>query len=167
MGLLYNATKWLDHVTQYPMRRRITKNDDDTYDLVRAEGEIIQQGTARNAKNYNNMESGILANQIHLLVLGQHVLQLQRAAEESRGEFGTVTVTNANRYPFFSAAVTIAIKEKRSNLDYVVNVELVEADGNVEKIEVFDKQLNGFKLHFLGSATSAEFKYKLTGGRYE
>ena len=25
MGLLYKATKWLDHVTQYPMRRRITK----------------------------------------------------------------------------------------------------------------------------------------------
>ena len=26
MGLLYKATKWLDHVTQYPMRRRITNN---------------------------------------------------------------------------------------------------------------------------------------------
>ena len=51
MGLLYNATKWLDHVTQYPMRRRITSNSDGTSDVVRAEGEIIQQGTPRNAQN--------------------------------------------------------------------------------------------------------------------
>ncbi len=166
MGLLYNATKWLDHVTQYPMRRRITKNDDETYDLIRAEGEIIQQGTARNAKNYNNMESGILGNQIHLLVLGQQMLQVQRACEDTRGEFGVITVTNANRYPFASAAVTVPIKEKRSNLDYVVEVEIVSSNGNVEQIEVFDKQLNGFKIRFTGSAKSAEFKYKLTGGRY-
>ena len=68
MGLLYKATKWLDHVTQYPMRRRITNNKDGTADIVRAEGDVIQQGTPRNAKNYNNMEEGILANQIHALI---------------------------------------------------------------------------------------------------
>ena len=71
MGLLYNATKWLDHVTQFPMRKRITQNSDGTSDVVRAEGEIIQQGTPRNASNYNNIETGILANQIHILVLQQ------------------------------------------------------------------------------------------------
>lgn len=84
MGLLYNATKWLDHVTQYPMRRRITSNSDGTSDVVRAEGEIIQQGTPRNAQNYNNMESGILANSIYNSFLVQWVLQLQRASGKSK-----------------------------------------------------------------------------------
>ena len=166
MGLLYTATKWFDHVTQFPMRRRITQNVDGTSDVVRAEGDIIQQGTARNAKNYNNMETGILANQIHILVLGQQVLQLQRASEENHGEFGTVTISNTNKYPFSSPAATVAIKEKRSNLDYIVEVEVLSSDGNVETVNVFDKQLNGFKIAFKGSAKTVEFRYKITGGRY-
>ena len=53
--------------------------------------------------------------------------------------------------------MTVPIKEKRSNLDYVVEVEIVSSNGNVEQIEVFDKQLNGFKIRFTGSAKSAEF----------
>lgn len=166
MGLLYNATKWLDHVTQYPMRRKITQNSDGTSDIVRAEGNIIQQGTPRNAKNYNNMESGILANQIHILVLQQETLQLQRAAAENHGEFGEVTIKNTNKYPFSSASITVPIKEKMSNFDYVVQIEVSETDGNVESIEVFDKQLNGFKLAFKGSAKNVKLKYKVTGGRY-
>ena len=166
MGLLYNATKWLDHVTQYPMRRKITQNSDGTSDIVRAEGSIIQQGTPRNAKNYNNMESGILANQIHILVLQQEMLQQQRASKENRGEFGDVEITNTNKYPFSSPAVTIPIKEKRSNFDYTVQVEVMETDGNIEVVEVFDKQLNGFKIAFKGSAKKVKLKYKVTGGRY-
>ena len=148
MGLLYKATKWLDHVTQYPMRRRITNNKDGTADIVRAEGDVIQQGTPRNAKNYNNMEEGILANQILALFLQQETLQLQRAAAENHGEFGVVTIKNTNKYPFSSGSITVPIKEKRSNLDYVVQIEVSETDGNIETIEVFDKQLNGFKLAF-------------------
>ena len=161
MGLLYKATKWLDHVTQYPMRRRITNNKDGTADIVRAEGDVIQQGTPRNAKNYNNMEEGILA-----LLLQQETLQLQRAAAENHGEFGVVTIKNTNKYPFSSASITVPIKEKRSNLDYVVQIEVSETDGNIERIEVFDKQLNGFKLAFKGSAKNVKLKYKVTGGRY-
>lgn len=166
MGLLYKATKWLDHVTQYPMRRRITNNKDGTADIVRAEGDVIQQGTPRNAKNYNNMEEGILANQILALALQQEMLQLQRAAAENHGEFGVVTIKNTNKYPFSSASITVPIKEKRSNFDYVVQIEVSETDGNVETIEVFDKQLNGFKLAFKGSAKNVKLKYKVTGGRY-
>ena len=160
MGLLYKATKWLDHVTQYPMRRRITNNKDGTADIVRAEGDVIQQGTPRNAKNYNNMEEGILANQILALFLQQETLQLQRAAAENHGEFGVVTIKNTNKYPFSSASITVPI------LDYVVQIEVSETDGNIERIEVFDKQLNGFKLAFKGSAKNVKLKYKVTGGRY-
>lgn len=166
MGLLYKATKWLDHVTQFPTRRLITKNDDGTSDIVRAEGNIIQQGTPRNAKNYNNMESGILANQIHILMLNQEMLQHQRAIEENHGEFGTITINNPNKYPFASPAVTVPIKETRSNLEYIVEVEVISSDGNVENVSVFDKQLNGFKIAFKGSAKAVKIRYKITGGRY-
>lgn len=166
MGLLYNATKWLDHVTQYPMRRKITQNSDGTSDIVRAEGDVIQQGTPRNAKNYNNMEGGILANQIHILVLQQEMLQQQRALKENHGEFGEVEITNTNKYPFSSPAVTIPIKEKRANVDYTVQVEVMETDGNIEVVEILDKQLNGFKIAFKGSAKNVKLKYKITGGRY-
>lgn len=164
MGLLYNATKWLDHVTQNPMRRRITQNADGTCDIVRAEGDIIQQGTPRNAKNYNNIEEGILSNQVHLLVLGQHVIQLQRAAEENHGEFGLVMINNSNTYPFTSSAVTIPLERKRTNINYTVDVELIEADGNVEEILIYDKQLNGFKMAFKGSAKAVQIKFKIEGG---
>ncbi|RGG95752.1 hypothetical protein DWW67_06045 [Coprobacillus sp. AF16-47] len=166
MGLLYNATKWLDHVTQFPMRKRITQNSDGTSDVVRAEGEIIQQGTPRNASNYNNIETGILANQIHILVLQQEMLQIQRATEENHGEFGEVVLKNTNKYPFPSPSVTVEIKEKRSNLNYTVAIEVTKSDGNVEIVEIFDKQLNGFKMAFKGSAKNVTIKYKITGGRY-
>lgn len=166
MGLLYDATKWIDHSSEFPLRRRITQNSDGTYNIVRDEGEVSQQGTPRNAKNYNNMETGILANQIHILVLGQQILQLQRASEENHGEFGLVTISNTNKYPFSSPAATVAMKEKRSNLDYIVELEVLNSDGNVETVNVFDKQLNGFKIAFKGSAKTVEFRYKITGGKY-
>lgn len=166
MGLIYNATKWLDHVTQYPMRRKITQNDDGTSDIIRAEGEVIQQGTARNAKNYNNMESGILSNSIYGSFLMQQVLQLMRSSEETKGEYGTVSIVNTNKYPFTSPSKTVSIAEQRSNLNYHVVTEVLEADGNVERIDIFDKQLNGFKIAFKGSAKNVTFSYKIVGGKY-
>lgn len=166
MKLLYEATKWLDHVTQFPMRRRITNNSDGTSDVVRAEGSIIQQGTPRNAKNYNNMETGILANSIYNSFLVQWILQLQRASEEVKGEYGTVSIVNTNKYPFDSPSKTVSITEKCSNLQYNVEVEVVESDGNVERIMIFDKQLNGFKIAFKGSAKNVKFAYKIIGGKY-
>lgn len=166
MKLLYEATKWLDHVAQFPMRRRITNNSDGTSDVVRAEGNIIQQGTPRNAQNYNNMESGILANSIYNSFLVQWILQLQRASEEVKGEYGTVSIVNTNKYPFTSPAVTVAISEKCSTLQYSVEIEVQEADGNVERIMVYDKQLNGFKIAFKGSAKNVTFAYKIIGGKY-
>ena len=73
---------------------------------------MIQQGTPRNAKNYNNMEEGILANQILALFLQQEMLQLQRAAEENHGEFGEVTIINTNKYPFSSASIKCRLKKR-------------------------------------------------------
>ena len=166
MGLLYKATKWLDHVTQYPMRRRITNNKDGTADIVRAEGDVIQQGTPRNAKNYNNMRRGFLQIRFLLCFLQQRNASTTKEQLQKIMANSVVTIKNTNKYPFSSASITVPIKEKRSNLDYVVQIEVSETDGNIETIEVFDKQLNGFKLAFKGSAKNVKLKYKVTGGRY-
>lgn len=167
MRLLYKMTKWLDHVTEHPMRRKLIDNSDGTYDLQRAEGKIIQQGTARSAQNYNNLESGVFGNAVYDLVLQQQLLQVQRQADENKGEFGTVTVTRSRAYPFPSASVTIPLQERRSTLDYTVTIEEIAADSDfVESVEVYDKQLNGFKMKFSGSAENVSIRYRITGGRY-
>lgn len=167
MRLLYNMTKWLDHVTEHPMRRKLIDNSDGTYDLQRAEGKIIQQGTARSAKNYNNLESGVLGNAIYELVLQQQILQVQRQADENKGEFGTVKVTSTRTFPFPSASITVPLKERRSTLNYTVTIEDITAvNGFVENVEIYDKQLNGFKVRYSGSAKEADIRYRITGGRY-
>jgi len=45
-----------------------------------------------------------------------------------------------------------------------VQVELESANGNVQGLEVYDKQLNGFKIRYDGSATTVTVKYYVTGG---
>lgn len=167
MGLLYNIRHWLDHVTEYPGRRRMTENGDGTVNLERAEGETLQQGTARNAANYNNLETGVLAAQLQALVLEQHGLQMQRAIDDLTGEYGLATLSNGQAYPFNSSGVTIPLSVTRSSLDYQVQVEVTAFSGGmVEAVEVYDKQKNGFKIRFKGAAKSVMVKYCITGGRY-
>lgn len=167
MRLLYKMTKWLDHVTEHPMRRKLIDNSDGTYDLQRAEGKIIQQGTARSAQNYNNLETGVFGNAIYDLVLQQQLLQVQRQADENKGEFGAVAITRSRAYPFPSESITVPLVERRSTLDYTVTIEDLSPEGGfVENVEIYDKQLNGFKVKYSGSATKASIRYRITGGRY-
>lgn len=79
-------------------------------------------------------------------------------------EAGSVKITNGQAYPFNSGTATIVLNTPRQNMNYVVNVEVTAATGNVQTVEVYDKQLNGFKLRYDGSATSATIKYYVTGG---
>lgn len=46
---------WKDHVVQYPGRFKMDKNSDGTVTLIPASGNTIQQGTALNAENLNNL----------------------------------------------------------------------------------------------------------------
>ncbi len=166
MGLLYKILHWQDHVTQYPGRRRMTDNADGTVTLTRAEGETIQQGTPRNATNYNNMETGILAANVFTQWLWTLVLQHRQKLEDLTGEYGEVTLTNSKQYPFTNAATTIQLSTLRSTTEYHVDVEVVSASGGlVEYAEAYDRQLNGFKIRFTGSARSAILKYCVTGGK--
>lgn len=168
MGLIYDIWRWFDHVTQYPNRRKIINNGDGTQNVIKDQGTIIQQGTPRNETRFNNMETGIFANAAYAVHLQQQVLQLQRSAEELHGESGLLTLTNTNKYPFPSSGITVSISKLRSSMDYKVDIEIKTYSGGfVEEIEVYDKQLNGFKIRFKGSATSVQIKYLVTGGLYQ
>lgn len=94
---------------------------------------------------------------------------MQRVAKEQVQETdgfeaGNVVISNNQVYPFNSGVATVALNTLRQNLDYVVTAEVVSAFGNVQTVEVYDKQLNGFKIRYDGSATSVTIKYYVTGG---
>ena len=45
--------------------------------------------------------------------------------------------------------------------------EVISADGEVGNVIVTDKQLNGFKIAFTGSAKNVTIKYYVQGGMYQ
>ena len=172
---MYNQTEWKDHVTQYPNRRRITDNGDGTSDVVKDQGEVIQQGTAQSATNFNNEEEGIqdVTMAAQILLVGN--LQQQRANEEHLeeidgevlGEAHSVTLTNTAAYPFNSTMdtpTTVALTTTRKNLFYTVEAEITAHTGEVGDIHITDKALNGFKVSFDGSASSVTLTLRIKGG---
>lgn len=169
---MHNQTSWLDHVTQFPSRRQITNNPDGTANVVNAQGEIIQQGTLMSATNFNNAENGIQAAQMAVQVLLHYFLQFDRwvrqtianYAAEFLSEVRTVTLTNTLRFPFNSSLITVNLLTARRTLNYDVTWEVTTTNGNVGDIKVTDKQLNGFKIEFMGSATSVTLTVRIKGG---
>lgn len=142
----YNPTPW----------------QDDIYD--QETGELIQEGTPMSRTQFYNMETGILGNNILGAYLLQHVMQQQRSLNDLVGEIKEVTLTNSLDYPFNNSATTIALEHERDNLTYRVGVEVVEADGLVGDILIYDKALNGFKIRYTGSAQNVTLRYYVTGG---
>lgn len=52
----------------------------------------------------------------------------------------------------------------RDTTDYTVDVDIQEHVGNVGEVKIYDKQLNGFKVKYDGSATSATLILRVQGG---
>ena len=135
---MYNATKWLDKVV-----------DVDS-------GEVIQAGTDQSAAHFNNMESGItdasVATAMLLIAAGE--LQSQTEIEK-----------NTASYPFNNSTKTVSLAITRDNTDYTVDVDIQAHTGNVGEIQIYDKQLNGFKVKYDGSAESATLILRIKGGK--
>ena len=169
---MYKQTEWKDHVVQYPDRRKITDNGDGTSTVEKAPGEIIQQGTPQSATNFNNMEDGIQDSQVAEKIYLQHYLQKEREYDERVAgleaecvnEVGTISLTNTQKYPFNNSQKSVALKKARKTLNYDVDVEITSASGCVGDITITDKQLNGFKIAFEGSAGAVTIKYRVKGG---
>jgi len=169
---VHNQTEWKDHVTQYPNRRTITDNGDGTVDVEKAQGEVIQQGTPQSATNFNNQENGVQDSHTAFQVFLQYFIQFDRwvrqkiadYATEFLNEIQTVTLTNTLKFPFNDSIYTVSLVTARKTLNYDVSWEVTAANGNVGDIIVTDKQLNGFKIAFDGSATSVTLQLRIKGG---
>ena len=104
---------------------------------------------------------GDLATTLIMNRLRQHIWQNEDDALIC--EEGTVSMTNNQKFPFNNSQKTVALVKAQKNTKYVVIVEDVTA-GNVGDIIVTDKQVNGFKIAYTGSAASATAKYTVIGG---
>jgi hypothetical protein len=130
-------------------------------------GQVIQEGTPQSATNFNNIETGIFANDSLGALVVQEVMQHKRALTDLEGESRQVTLTNNQQYPFNNSVQTVSLTKPRDTLNYTVATEVVSSNGFVGRVEVYDKQLNGFKIRYTGSATSATIKCIVQGGMYQ
>ncbi|AOY77181.1 hypothetical protein [Clostridium formicaceticum] len=144
----YNIIKWQDEV----------KDQNDN---------ILQEGTLHDEVNMNRMEEGIYESNLMASMLVQRDLQQKRVLAELEGEIGEVSLLNTDAFPFNNSIKTVAMDKPRDTTDYRIHTEVVSADGNVGDILITDKQLNGFKIAFTGSATNVTIKYYIQGGMYQ
>lgn len=160
---------WKDHVTQFSNRYKEINNADGTITHEAVEGEVIQEGTPQNAKNFNDMEQRILAAGevagLAMLKVGAVESKVEGKVEGLAGEIIETTLTNSKEYPFNNSKKTLALKTPRGNLDYTVFVESSTEDaGGIGEIKITDKQLNGFKIEFTGAAKEVSVKCTVQGG---
>lgn len=178
---MYGMTPWKDEVVQYPYRYKETQNSDGTVEHEPSPGSIMQEGTPQSATNFNHMENGIHDAHVAAAIFMQYQMHYVEAREkevderldhhdaEFSAETGTVTLTNTNKvfFGFNNSGSTVALKTVRKTMNYDLDIEVVEvAGGQVGNVIVYDKQLNGFKLKFEGSAKTVKVKYKVRGGMY-
>lgn len=164
--MAYKRTFWQDHVTQYENRYKEVNNADGTVTHEPVEGEVIQQGTPQNGPNFNNLEEGVFAANEMGSEAVRTLIHQGQTLKKLIGEIGQTTLTNTLEYPFNNSVKTIALATKRDTTDYTVDVDAVATSGNVGRIVITDKQLNGFKIAFTGSAPSVTAKYIVKGGIY-
>ena len=156
---------WKDHVTQFSNRYKEINNADGTITHEAVEGEVIQEGTPQNAKNFNDMEQRILAAGEVAGLAMLKVGAVESKVEGLAGEIIETTLTNSKEYTFNNSKKTLALKTPRGNLDYTVFVESSTEDaGGIGEIKITDKQLNGFKIEFTGAAKEVSVKCTVQGG---
>ena len=166
---MYNRTIWVDETDEFENRFRETANEDGTITHTKETGEVYVEGTPQSAENFNNMEDGIEDAHIGaaqmLLGVRQNTWRIEALEQDTAQETGTVTLTNSQQFPFNNSIVTVPLTLTRDNLNYVVVVIKVEATGGpAGEIEVSERQVNGFKLAFTGSASSVKVTYAVIGG---
>ena len=172
---MYQRTYWLDHVVSPENRYNVQSNGDGTSTITPA-GEVMQQGTPQDQARFNNLECGVADADRAMRVLVDGYLALRRAQEQNDkeifaeilGETHTVTLTNTKVYPFNSTVsdpVSVPLTTNRKNLYYSIEATATSVEGGlVGDIHITDKQLNGFKVSFDGSAASVTLTLRIKGG---
>lgn len=164
--MAYNRTVWQDHVTEFTDRFIETDNGDGTISHEPVEGEVVQQGTPQNARNFNNSEEGTFSAEVLGMEAIRTLILHQRALNGLASESGEITLTNSQKYPFNNSTVTVDLKLQMETTTYTVETDVVSSTGEVGRIVISDKQKNGFKVSYTGSATSVKIKYFVKGGLF-
>ena len=77
---------------------------------------------------------------------------------------GSKTLTNNLVFPFNDSQVSVALSHALDNTNYDVVIKSATGAGNIGEIEITDRQVNGFKMAFTGSANSVTVTYAVIGG---
>ncbi len=124
----------------------------------------IQEGTPQDEYHFNNLETGTDGANLLAEFLTEVVFKNQKRLDNVDGEVITRTLTNTKDFYFNNSVQTVAIASQRDTLDYRVDVEVQGDVVNVGDVVVFDKQQNGFKVKYTGSAPSVTVKLYVRGG---
>lgn len=180
---MYPITVWVDESDQYENRFTEVDNGDGTITHTKVRGTVYVVGTPQDAAHFNNMENGILDAHaaVGLLVnalrqLGWHVEEVTepritalegRAAELEQHQVaftGSAVLTNSLAFPFNNSLKSVALSHALENANYEVVILSITATGNPGEIEISDRQVNGFKLAYTGSASTVTVNYAVIGG---
>lgn len=162
---MYDLILWKNRRTEISNTYSITENTDGTITLTPVVGEVIEAGTSFNQTNMNNMDYGINEAMIIANMAIVQLRQHQRELENTYFEVGSVRVQSNEQYPFNTERVTVAMKNTRNTLDYVVMAFCDDLQqGRVIRIK--DKQLNGFKVEVEDCPKKpVTIKYFIIGGK--
>lgn len=168
---MFELRNWQDEVRTPSNTYTQTTNADGTVTLTKA-GTVIQSGTNENAVNFNAMDEGILDAYIATCINQASEMAKRREVDsrldfceaDTKAESGTIALTNSLEFPFNNSVKTVSLSQKRATLNYDVDVWAVESNGLPGDLVISDKQLNGFKIAFEGSATAVTIGYKVRGG---
>lgn len=164
--MAYNREFWQDHVTEFSDRFKEVVNGDGTISHIPVEGEVIQQGTPQNARHFNAFEEIAFANNVQAAEAVRVLLLHQRTLNGLSSESGEITLTNSQKYPFNNSVKTVALKLTMDTTDYTVETDVLSSDGEVGRVIISDRQKNGFKVAFTGSAKTAKIRFFVKGGLF-
>ena len=167
---MYPITIWVDETDEYEDRFTESLNEDGSITHTKVRGTVYVEGTPQNAAHFNNLENGVYdahaATALLVNALRQAGWRIEDLEKATVQETGTVTLNNSQAFPFNNSIVTIPLTNVRDNLYYVVEIISVvpAGGGNAGEIVVSERQINGFKMAFTGSASSVAVTYAVIGG---
>ena len=166
---MYLWTNWVDETDEFEDRYTETMNPDGTITHTKVRGEVYVEGTPQDAAHFNQIEEGILdahaAIAQAILAVRHNTWRIEELEKATDQETGEVTLTNSAAFPFNDSIVTVPLVIERDNLNYVVVVIKIEATGGPSgDIDITERQVNGFKMAFTGSASSVKVTYAVIGG---
>lgn len=163
---MYIPVFWEDRIVEFPRRVSSESLGNGLFNWTPAPGEILKRGTQQSATNFGNMDFGCLENSLMASFAAINIRLAQESVDDMRGQVISVDLKNTMKFPATNAEKTVALPRTVNKVDYDVFAEVLSADGPVERVEVYGKALNAFKVCYSGSAKNVTVKLHVTGGLY-